>query len=135
MGPEMGRLVNFSYCNGKKGEHSIPATVEFRQHQGSLDGNDVFHWARHCIALVSLAQRYAAEGKVWESDMHWDDPVNIEHLWEEMDLSKDTRNFYRQRIDQADADENPFLMFVPAEESSSDLEDLDFEYEELLSKL
>jgi len=54
-----GHIVNFSYSARDITNNQPAATVEFPQHQGTLNGDDVLHWARHCTALVALVQKYA----------------------------------------------------------------------------
>lgn len=89
------QLVNFTYSSRSKEQGA--ATVEFRQHRGTLDPDEVTHWVQHCLAMVRLAQRYAAsESSCPVTD--WDDEINIEDLWKEMDLAEDSREFFRGKI-------------------------------------
>ncbi|KAI5196506.1 hypothetical protein E4T39_07775 [Aureobasidium subglaciale] len=96
-----GRMVNFSYCSRDITKNEPAATVEFRQHQGTLEGDDVFHWARHCTALVALAERCAINNTRC-SITNWDDTIDIEQLWREMVLPESTKQFYRDRIQSYD---------------------------------
>lgn len=92
--------VNFSYCFR---DSPAAATVEFRQHAGSLDADEVFHWYGHCAGLVGLARRYARENTTVLEALGigcWDDAICLEDLWGEMRLPEESRVFYRQRIER-----------------------------------
>jgi hypothetical protein len=115
MGTSKGRIVNFSYCARDITNNEPAATVEFRQHQGTLSGDDVLHWSRHCTALVALAERYATTNSQCPVT-DWKETIDIEQLWREMKLSDSTRHFYRQRIqgyEQRWPDEHPVPLFEP----------------------
>ncbi|THW84803.1 hypothetical protein D6D15_08572 [Aureobasidium pullulans] len=102
MGSTKGRIVNFSYCGRDITNNEPAATVEFRQHQGTLDSGDVLHWGRHCTALVALAEKYATTNTQCPITA-WTDTIDIEQLWREMTLPESTRHFYRCRIQEFDA--------------------------------
>jgi hypothetical protein len=98
---DKGHIVNFSYSARNVTNNEPAATVEFRQHQGTLSGDDVLHWARHCTALVALAQRYA-DNDTQHPITSWKDTIDIENLWREMKLPESTKHFYRLRIQEYD---------------------------------
>ncbi|KAI4754000.1 hypothetical protein E4T52_13846 [Aureobasidium sp. EXF-3400] len=98
---DKGHIVNFSYSARDITNNEPAATVEFRQHQGTLNGDDVLHWARHCTALVALAQKYA-DNNTKPNITTWEDKIDIEDLWREMKLPESTKHFYRQRIREYD---------------------------------
>ncbi|KAF1346680.1 hypothetical protein BDV97DRAFT_371252 [Delphinella strobiligena] len=116
--------VNFSYCFRQEGA----ATVEFRQHDGTFDSDTVFHWYHHCRGLVALAQRYAREGVTVTQRLNistWDSRIQIQDLWEEMDLPLESRAFYRTRI-ATFKDENPLWEpFPPVWELIEEFDDFD----------
>lgn len=115
MGTTKGRIVNFAYCARDIHNNEPAATVEFRQHQGSLSGDDVLHWTRHCTALVALAEHYA-ETNTQCAVTAWDQNIDIEHLWREMKLPESTKHFYRQRIQEFEQrwpDVHPMPLFEP----------------------
>ncbi|KAI4727843.1 hypothetical protein E4T49_04430 [Aureobasidium sp. EXF-10728] len=94
---DKGHIVNFSYSARDVRNNEPSATVEFRQHHGTLDGDDVLHWARHCTALVALAQKHADSNTAYPITT-WEDNIDIEQLWREMKLPESTKQFYRNRI-------------------------------------
>jgi hypothetical protein len=98
---DKGHIVNFSYSARDVTNNEPAATVEFRQHQGTLSGDDVLHWARHCTALVALAQKYA-DNDTQCPITSWSDKIDIEDLWREMKLPESTKHFYRLRIQEYD---------------------------------
>ncbi|CAD0081624.1 unnamed protein product [Aureobasidium vineae] len=98
---DKGHIVNFSYSARDIRNNEPAATVEFRQHQGTLDGDDVLHWSRHCTALVALAQKYADNNARYPVTT-WEDNIDIEQLWREMKLPESTKQFYRNRIQEFD---------------------------------
>lgn len=98
---DKGHIVNFSYSARNITNNQPAATVEFRQHQGTLNGSDVLHWARHCTALVALAQKYA-DSNTQHPITTWEDNIDIENLWREMKLPESTRHFYRERLQEFD---------------------------------
>lgn len=96
---DKGHIVNFSYAARDTTNNEPAATVEFRQHQGTLNGDDVLHWARHCTALVALAQQYTDDNTQCPITT-WSDNIDIEQLWREMRLPESTKQFYRNRIEE-----------------------------------
>jgi hypothetical protein len=98
---DKGHIVNFSYSARDVTNNEPAATVEFRQHQGTLNGDDVLHWARHCTALVALAQIYADNDTQYAINS-WEDTIDIENLWREMKLPESTKQFYRLRVEEFD---------------------------------
>ena len=98
---DKGHIVNFSYSGRDITNNEPAATVEFRQHQGTLNVDDVLHWARHCTALVALAQKYA-DNNIQHPITTWEDNIDIENLWREMKLPESTKHFYRLRIQEFD---------------------------------
>ena len=49
-----------------------PRTLEFRQHDGCVDGDEICHWVNFCVALVRLAERLA-NGEAMHSINTWKD--------------------------------------------------------------
>ncbi|KAG9957427.1 hypothetical protein KCU61_g9142, partial [Aureobasidium melanogenum] len=98
---DKGHIVNFSYSACDITNSEPAATIEFRQHQGTLNGDDVLHWARHCTALVALAQKYTDNNTQYPITT-WKDNTDIEQLWREMKLPESTKHFYRNRIQEFD---------------------------------
>ena len=94
-------VVNFSYCFRDKAAGEAAPTVEFRQHDGTMDESEIFHWYHHCAGLVSLAQRYAREETTVTQRLGistWDSRISIDDLWNEMALPEESQTFYRLRI-------------------------------------
>lgn len=94
MGRNKGRKVNFSSLN----QPGRPSTVEFRQHEGTLDAVAIYWWAQFCLGLVRLADRYARtrmECPVRE----WDDRIDVEELWAEMGFADEGRAWFRERME------------------------------------
>ncbi|TKA53133.1 hypothetical protein B0A49_11664 [Cryomyces minteri] len=89
-----GHLVNFSYLT--RTADAGPRTLEFRQHAGTLEADDVYHWVLFCTGLVRLAYRYAETGTDSAVES-WDDTIDIELLWSEMGLPEASREFLRQK--------------------------------------
>ncbi|KAL1302458.1 hypothetical protein AAFC00_002850 [Neodothiora populina] len=122
--------VNFSYCSRTEGG----ATVEFRQHDGTMDGETVEHWYRHCHALVTLAQRHAREQTTIMEALNitdWDSKnIDMEKLWDEMALPDNSRGFYRARIAAYKALDPCWAPFPPVFEAVGDLEGDEFVEEE-----
>jgi len=82
--------VNWSYLSAKDGKRR-PRTVEFRQHAGTSDAEEVGWWVRFVLGLVRLAHRYAAEEEpaVMGID-HWDDGrIGLAWLIDEMRLEEE----------------------------------------------
>lgn len=97
-GRDKDRIVNFrALLGGKDGKR--PKTVEFRQHAGTLDVQEVGWWVRFCLGLVQLAWRYGVEGQVGKMKS-WEDKIDIEDLWEAMGFQEEGREFYRKRREQ-----------------------------------
>jgi hypothetical protein len=131
---DRGHIVNFSYSARDVTNNEPAATVEFRQHQGTLSGDDVLHWSRHCTALVALAQKYA-DNDAQHPITSWKDTIDIENLWREMKLPESTKHFYRLRIREfnerwPDVHQTPLFepdMVFDYDFSFSDEESEDFE--------
>lgn len=90
-----GHVVNFTGLISPE----RPQTVEFRQHAGTLDVEEMGHWVQFCVGLVALAHKCACEGEVRWSGKRWEEVVDmgIEELWEEMGFQEESRNYYRGR--------------------------------------
>ncbi|KAJ9631844.1 hypothetical protein H2203_000244 [Taxawa tesnikishii (nom. ined.)] len=91
MGAAHRHAVNFSYTARKVAKGEGAATIEFRQHAGTLDPEEIYHWVQHCLALVRLASTSAGRVKTW------DDKIALEDLWEDMALPEGTLSFLRAR--------------------------------------
>jgi hypothetical protein len=74
-------FIDWSRIHGGQG----PATVEFRQHDGTLEAEEIGHWVRFCAGLVQLAYEYAREGELSLAEMKsWDHTLNLVWLMREM---------------------------------------------------
>ena len=74
----------------------LPHTIEFRQHEGTTDAQEIRHWTTFIIALVRLCEENArmfgvgrSKGGVWEGYRghgyrwrEWDPELNVEDLVE-----------------------------------------------------
>ena len=85
-------MVNFMYLLRDEGAR----TVEFRQHEGCLDGEGVKWWVLFLVGLVGLAARLAAaeEG----SGVMWEEKKSVTALWDAMDFHQDGRAFFHAKM-------------------------------------
>lgn len=88
MGPGKGRIVNWSYLH--RLPHEGPRTLEFRQHEGTLDAEAVQWWALFVTGLVQLANhmgqlspRGAGDGYKYSA---WNKAMNVFDLLDLMDF-------------------------------------------------
>ena len=104
MGPRTS-FINWKRITG--GDKA--ATVEFRQHNGTLDADQISHWVQFCAGLVKLAYKYAAEERqVLPSMTSWSDAVDFAGLIQEMAdtdcISNEIATHYTNKFDAAKAE-------------------------------
>jgi Putative amidoligase enzyme len=87
------RLVNFSYL----ARNERPRTLEFRQHEGTLDPKAIEAWVRFCIGLVQFAWDIANARQHFPVHA-WDDRIWIEDLFIGMNLEACFANCFRRKI-------------------------------------
>ncbi|SLM37669.1 Putative amidoligase enzyme [Lasallia pustulata] len=99
MGRDKGRLVNWTGLHRGAGEG--PRTVEFRQHEGTLDAEAVRWWARFVMGLVRLANamaggspRGAGDGYRWRE---WSEGMCVWELFEMMGFEEEGRRYFGRR--------------------------------------
>ena len=98
-----------SFINWTRINNHTAATVEFRQHDASLDPNEIGHWVNFCASLVGLAYKYAADGMQPLPDMlSWEYPLDLAELLSELELHaglpKETATCYHNRYANTLAD-------------------------------
>jgi hypothetical protein len=118
LGRERGYIVNYKYLNRRDG----PQTIEFRQHAGSVDAEEIAHWVRFCLALVKLAIKYAEEGKDC-GIKHWNDKIDVEDLMVEMELEAEEREYYKSKAQEYDCPDAPELMEMWVEAFEDEFEE------------
>jgi len=119
IGKRKGHVVNFSGLV-KDGR---PNTVEFRQHAGTTDAEEMYWWVRFCTAMVQLAHRYASTGEGCPIES-WTDDRGVEVLFEFMGFPKEGREFYRRKMEAylvPDGEGEHVGVFIEADEF--DIED------------
>ncbi|EXJ94789.1 hypothetical protein A1O1_03187 [Capronia coronata CBS 617.96] len=57
--PRRYKIVNFERLICEQDAQTVPLTVEFRQHAGTLDFKEVAHWVHFVLSLVRAAERMA----------------------------------------------------------------------------
>jgi hypothetical protein len=95
MGRKRGLIVNFAYLNRANG----PQTIEFRQHAGTVDAEEISHWVKFCLGLVRLAWKYA-DGMGECGVQHWKDRVDVVDLMEEMGLEDEVKGAYLEKMEK-----------------------------------
>ncbi|MCJ1262696.1 hypothetical protein MMC22_002566 [Lobaria immixta] len=103
-GEKKGHIVNFTYLAREDG---FPRTVEFRQHEGSLDPERVRWWILFVTGLVKLAAHmakrfgaeasYAGEGYPQAENLGG---AALEELWELMEFEELGQEFFRRQIEE-----------------------------------
>jgi hypothetical protein len=91
-GKYRGRCANFSYARRDPGGK----TIEFRQHEGTIDPEAIQHWVLLCIGLLEVAWSMANASFGIKSDC-WDD-VWIGDLFDSIDLPRKSRRFFRKKM-------------------------------------
>ncbi|KAI4111704.1 MAG: hypothetical protein LQ338_008351, partial [Usnochroma carphineum] len=107
-GGQKGRLVNWTYLAGR-GEGVGKRTLEFRQHEGSLEAGEVRRWVLFLRALVRWAEGVAkaAEGRregdegmeAWLEEVCGRGVLGIQELVERMELGEEGREWVRARVE------------------------------------
>lgn len=89
-------MYNFSHI----AEHMEPLrTIEFRQHDASVDPQEIMHWVVFCRALVVWAYKLAAEAEPLKHLTAWDQKdLAITKLLENLDLPKETQDYYLEKV-------------------------------------
>jgi len=95
-----------SFINWTRISARDAATIEFRQHDGSLDEVEIGHWVRFCLAFVQLGILYAERGKQpLQSTRSWDCVLNLVNLVVEMvdsaGLPEDTAGCFISKYEAA----------------------------------
>jgi len=91
-GTTKGHIANWTYLPRTNG---LARTIEFRQHQGTLDKDDVRWWVEFCGGMVKLAERnarefgaeegYGGEGYKW---LEWSSELGVENLLDMMEMEE-----------------------------------------------
>ncbi|KAL9111305.1 MAG: hypothetical protein Q9227_004182 [Pyrenula ochraceoflavens] len=102
---ERYRIVNWtSFAQNSSG--TKPRTLEFRQHEGTVDGDEICQWVSFCIAFVRLAERLS-RGEASYTFHTWEDidlstPEKIRRigktLFDNLELSAETAEFWTARL-------------------------------------
>ncbi|ESZ93267.1 hypothetical protein SBOR_6367 [Sclerotinia borealis F-4128] len=50
----LAERLTYSICNLESGREKVKKTIEFRQHQSTLDDEEVYHWITVCRSLVYM---------------------------------------------------------------------------------
>lgn len=85
------RIVNWDNIGGEEGKTT---TIEFRQHDGTIDAAEIGHWVTFLSYLVSAV----ASGRELPQRTTWADNVTIEEVMAAMDLLVETRTYYQQKL-------------------------------------
>jgi hypothetical protein len=102
MGETRLQIINWTRVDNEPLFTGPAATVEFRQHDGSLDAVEIGHWVRFCSGLVKLAYKYDEQN--WEcfpDFRSWSDKLDLRDLLEDMELPLETLLFYEHRYRDA----------------------------------
>jgi Putative amidoligase enzyme len=104
MGRWRGKFINFTYLDNKTGRNTgRPQTIEFRQHEATMNPNAITAWVKFCHGLVELAEKYAS-GKVTFPVQYWTDRVWFQDLFDTMELDPGTQGFFHSKLrEQQDA--------------------------------
>lgn len=101
--------MNWTYL--AKAERGPARTVEFRQHEGCLDGREVRAWVGFLGALVRWAGRVAGRWEIqrggdrecddesWLEEVYGTGVLGIENLVKKMDLGEEERGWVRRRVE------------------------------------
>lgn len=78
-----------------------PNTVEFRQHAGTLDVEEMTWWIRYCVGMVRLAHGLADRGAV-PSCKDWDVAVELitDDLWNLVGFPQEGRDFNKDMAER-----------------------------------
>ncbi|KAL6720852.1 hypothetical protein ACLMJK_002777 [Lecanora helva] len=100
-GTRKSRLVNWTYLL----RHNLPRTIEFRQHEGTLDGEDVRCWINFVVGVVRLAEErgrvegvgegYDGRGYRWRE---WDERISVGDLVEMCGLGEEGERWVERRV-------------------------------------
>lgn len=103
-GEKKGHIVNFTYLARENG---AARTVEFRQHEGSLDPEGVRWWILFVTGLVKLAahmaekfgaeEDYDGEGYPQAENLGG---ANLEELWALMEFEELGQKFFQRKIEE-----------------------------------
>ncbi len=101
-GKTKDHIVNFTYLCRQGG---LPQTLEFRQHEGTLDAEAVKWWVVFVLGLVKLAgwmawrfgagEGYAGDGYPQTEDRG---KASLGELWDLMGFEHDGKAFYERRM-------------------------------------
>ncbi|KAI9838604.1 MAG: hypothetical protein M1819_004918 [Sarea resinae] len=133
MGGGKGYYVNWSYLQ----RLDLPNTIEFRQHAGTLDPEEVIWWVRFLVRLVRFAFKLANDAETadgvrgWWLGKDWAD-FNIEELWTAMEFPAAGRDFYRRKIEEYKVESAPEPEWMPVAYFSDD-DEMDVEQSQPLA--
>ncbi|KAL8714427.1 MAG: hypothetical protein Q9220_001760 [cf. Caloplaca sp. 1 TL-2023] len=103
------RIINWMYLTRHEDGREGGRTVEFRQHEGCLDGREVRMWVQFCAGLVRWAERVAGEWEArdaggmeeeeeWFEDVYGRGRVGVEELMRGMGAGRQMREWVKGRI-------------------------------------
>jgi hypothetical protein len=79
----MARTAYSLKCLDLEGDYGSKRTVEFRQHEGTMDGERVASWVKVCVGLVKFADTVETDLLRWFCRAHIEDRVenfNVENF-------------------------------------------------------
>ncbi|RDW78486.1 hypothetical protein BP5796_06338 [Coleophoma crateriformis] len=99
------RIVNFVFAARERQKYA--STVEFRQHAGTLEADEIKHWIRFVIQLVKLAEYYTQHPDKFPITF-WDDEtinsvwhrnnISIMNLLWDLGLNTESRDYWEANI-------------------------------------
>ena len=91
-----------------------PNTIEFRQHAGSLDADEMTKWTQFCASLVSAAKHFAEIGTQSPQDgvKDWEHVRNLQFrdLSQLLNLDPDLHDYFEQKISKLGYHVNPLVL-------------------------
>ncbi|RDW84657.1 hypothetical protein BP6252_02247 [Coleophoma cylindrospora] len=102
---ERERIVNF--VSAARERQKYASTVEFRQHAGTLEADEIKHWVRFVIQLVKLAEYYTQHPNefpitFWEEEAInsvWHrNNISIMNLLWDLGLDAESRDYWEAKI-------------------------------------
>lgn len=84
-------IVNWLNISGDGGR---PRTIEFRQHDGTLDASEIQHWVTFLSCLVNAV----ANGPGLPRMSTWAENVTVEEVMEAIELPLETCTYYQQKL-------------------------------------
>ena len=84
------------HCSKDSDSQISKPTIEFRQHEATLDVTRVIHWITLCVRMVECARKSNTEGTISFLESHAQKPVDLSAVLRQLGMAEEAAFYERQ---------------------------------------